>query len=414
MAKIKGLKCRECKKEYPAEPLHVCEFCFGPLEVNYNYDEIRKMISRETITQGPKSLWRYAALLPVEGPPTVGLHGGLTPMVKANNLARVLGLEELYLKNDTVNHPTLSFKDRVVAVALTRAKEFGFDTVACASTGNLANSVSSHAAQAGLKCYVFIPSDLEAGKILGNLIFKPQVVAVDGNYDDVNRLCSEIASEYAWAFVNINIRPYYAEGSKTLAYETVEQLGWQSPDHVVVPIASGSLLTKIWKGLKEFEQLGLIPSVKTRVNGAQAEGCSPVAEAFKAKRDFIKPVKPQTIAKSLAIGNPADGFYALKTAKETGGSIETATDPEIVEGIMLLAETEGIFAETAGGVTVAVLKKLVERGVIRKGDLTVAYITGNGLKTQEAVLQAVGSPVRIQPSLSSFEETFQNIKRRNA
>jgi threonine synthase len=414
MAKIKGLKCRECKKEYPAEPLHVCEFCFGPLEVNYNYDEIRGMISRETIAQGPKSLWRYAPLLPVEGPPTVGLHGGFTPMVRANNLARVLGLDALYLKNDTVNHPTLSFKDRVVAVALTRAKEFGFDTVACASTGNLANSVSSHAAQAGLKCYVFIPSDLEAGKVLGNLIYKPRVVAVEGNYDDVNRLCSEIASEYAWAFVNINIRPYYAEGSKTLAYETVEQLGWQSPDHVVVPIASGSLLTKIWKGLKEFEQLGLIPPVKTRVNGAQAEGCSPVAEAFKAKRDFIKPVKPQTIAKSLAIGNPADGFYALKTAKETGGSIEAATDPEIVEGITLLAETEGIFAETAGGVTVAVLKKLVERGVIRKGDLTVAYITGNGLKTQEAVLEAVGSPVRIQPSLSSFEETFQNIKRRNA
>jgi threonine synthase len=326
----------------------------------------------------------------------------------------VLGLDALYLKNDTVNHPTLSFKDRVVAVALTRAKEFGFDTVACASTGNLANSVSSHAAQAGLKCYVFIPSDLEAGKVLGNLIYKPRVVAVEGNYDDVNRLCSEIASEYAWAFVNINIRPYYAEGSKTLAYETVEQLGWQSPDHVVVPIASGSLLTKIWKGLKEFEQLGLIPPVKTRVNGAQAEGCSPVAEAFKAKRDFIKPVKPQTIAKSLAIGNPADGFYALKTAKETGGLIEAATDPEIVEGITLLAETEGIFAETAGGVTVAVLKKLVEGGVIRKGDLTVAYITGNGLKTQEAVLEAVGSPVRIQPSLSSFEETFQNIKRRNA
>jgi threonine synthase len=414
MAKIKGLKCRECRKEYPAEPLHVCEFCFGPLEVNYNYDAIRGMISRETIAQGPKSLWRYAALLPVEGPPTVGLHGGFTPMVRADNLARALGLDALYLKNDTVNHPTLSFKDRVVAVALTRAKEFGFDTVACASTGNLANSVSSHAAQAGLKCYVFIPSDLEAGKILGNLIYKPRVVAVEGNYDDVNRLCSEIASEYAWAFVNINIRPYYAEGSKTLAYETVEQLGWQSPDHVVVPIASGSLLTKIWKGLKEFEQLGLIPPVRTRVNGAQAEGCSPVAEAFKAKRDFIKPVKPQTIAKSLAIGNPADGYYALKTAKETGGSIEAATDPEIVQGITLLAETEGIFAETAGGVTVAVLKKLVEQGVIRRGDLTVAYITGNGLKTQEAVLQAVGSPVRIQPSLASFEDTFKNIKRRNA
>ncbi|MBI3609306.1 MAG: threonine synthase [Nitrospirae bacterium] len=413
MAKIKGLKCRECKKEYPAEPLHVCEFCFGPLEVNYNYNEIREALSRDTITQGPKSLWRYAALLPVEGPPTVGLHGGLTPMVKADRLARALGLDALYLKNDTVNHPTLSFKDRVVAVALTRAKELGFDTVACASTGNLANSVSAHAAQAGLNCYVFIPSDLEAAKILGNLIYKPRVVAVEGNYDDVNRLCSEIASEYSWAFVNINIRPYYAEGSKTLAYETAEQLGWRSPDHVVVPIASGSLLTKIWKGLKEFEQLELIPHVKTRVSGAQAEGCSPVAEAFKVKRDFIKPVKPKTIAKSLAIGNPADGYYALKTVKETGGSIETADDPEIVDGITLLAETEGIFAETAGGVTVAVLKKLVQQGKIRKGDVTVAYITGHGLKTQEAVMQAVGEPVRIQPSLTSFEQTVKNLKRRN-
>jgi len=414
MAKIKGLKCRECKKEYPAEPLHVCEFCFGPLEVNYNYDEIRQVLSRDAISQGPKSLWRYASLLPVEGPPTVGLHGGLTPMVKADRLARVLGLDALYLKNDTVNHPTLSFKDRVVAVALTRAKELGFDTVACASTGNLANSVSAHAAQAGLKCYVFIPSDLEAAKILGNLIYKPTVVAVEGNYDDVNRLCSEIASEYSWAFVNINIRPYYAEGSKTLAYETAEQLGWRSPDHVVVPIASGSLLTKIWKGLKEFEMLDLIPAVRTRVSGAQAEGCSPVAEAFKAKRDFIKPVKPKTIAKSLAIGNPADGYYALKTAQETGGTIESATDPEIVEGITLLAETEGIFAETAGGVTIAVLKKLAAQGKIRKGDLTVAYITGHGLKTQEAVLQAVGEPVRIQPNLTSFEEKIQNTKRREA
>jgi threonine synthase len=413
MAKIKGLKCRECRKEYPAKPLHVCEFCFGPLEVDYNYDEIRGMISREGIAQGPKSLWRYAALLPVEGPPTVGLHGGFTPMVRARNLARALGLEALYLKNDTVNHPTLSFKDRVVAVALTRAKELGFDTVACASTGNLANSVSAHAAQAGLKCYVFIPSDLEAAKILGNLIYKPRVIAVEGNYDDVNRLCSEIASEYAWAFVNINIRPYYAEGSKTLAYETAEQLGWRSPDHVVVPIASGSLLTKIWKGLKEFDHLGLIPPVKTRVSGAQAEGCSPVAEAFKMKRDFIKPVKPKTIAKSLAIGNPADGYYALKTVKETGGSVEVATDAEIVDGITLLAETEGIFAETAGGVTVAVLKKLVEQRIIRKGDVAVAYITGHGLKTQEAVMQAVGEPVRIQPNLGSFEQTIQDIQRRS-
>jgi len=407
MAKIQGLKCRECKKTYPPEPLHVCEFCFGPLEVSYNYDEIKTKISREKIAQGPQSLWRYWDLLPVENPPTVGLHAGLTPLVQSNNLARVLGLKKLYLKNDTVNHPTLSFKDRVVAVALTRAKEFGFDTVACASTGNLANAVSAQAASAGLACYVFIPSDLESAKVLGNLIYKPHVVAVDGNYDDVNRLCSEIASEYPWAFVNINIRPYYAEGSKTLAYETAEQLGWRSPDHVVVPIASGSLLTKIWKGLKEFEALGLLPSVQTRVSGAQAEGCSPVAEAFKAKRDFIKPVKPNTIAKSLAIGNPADGYYALRTVRDTDGLIESATDEEIVEGITLLAETEGIFAETAGGVTVAVLKKLIRQGVIRPDDLTVAYITGHGLKTQEAVQDAVGKPTRIQPTLASFEETLK-------
>lgn len=404
MAKIKGLICRECKKEYPAEPLHVCEFCFGPLEVNYNYEEIKKSISREKISKGPASLWRYIDLLPVEEEGTVGLYSGFTPMVQAKNLGAAIGLDELYLKNDTVNHPTLSFKDRVVAVALTRAKEFGFDTVACASTGNLANAVSAQAAQARLKCYVFIPSDLEAAKILGNLIYRPTVVAVDGNYDDVNRLCSEIASEYNWAFVNINIRPYYAEGSKTLAYETAEQLGWRSPDHVVVPIASGSLLTKIWKGLKEMEMLGLVDNVKTVVNGAQPEGCSPVASAFKEKRDFIKPVKPKTIAKSLAIGNPADGYYALKTVKETGGAIEMVTDREIVEGIKLLAETEGIFAETAGGVTVAVLRKLAKQGLIRKGGLTVAYITGHGLKTQEAVADAVDLPVRIAPNLASFEK----------
>ncbi len=406
MAKVKGLICRECKKEYPAEPLHVCEFCFGPLEVNYNYEEIKKTISRDKISNGPPSLWRYIDLLPVAGEGSVGLYSGFTPMVQARNLGAAIGLDELYLKNDTVNHPTLSFKDRVVAVALTRAKEFGFDTVACASTGNLANAVSAQAAQARLNCFVFIPSDLEAAKILGNLIYKPTVVAVDGNYDDVNRLCSEIASEYNWAFVNINIRPYYAEGSKTLAYETAEQLGWRSPDHVVVPIASGSLLTKIWKGLKEMEMLGLIDNVKTVVNGAQPEGCSPVASAFKEKRDFIKPVKPKTIAKSLAIGNPADGYYALKTVKETGGAIEMVTDQEIVEGIKLLAETEGIFAETAGGVTVAVLRKLAKQGLIRKGGLTVAYITGHGLKTQEAVADSVDIPVRIEPNLTSFEKNL--------
>jgi threonine synthase len=279
--------------------------------------------------------------------------------------------------------------------------------VACASTGNLANSVSAHAAQAGLRCFVFIPSDLETGKVLGNLIYHPTVVAVEGNYDDVNRLCSEIAGEYRWAFVNINIRPYYAEGSKTLAFETAEQLGWRAPDQVVVPIASGSLLTKIWKGLKEFERVGLISGVNTKVNGAQATGCSPVATAFAEGRDFIKPVKPKTLAKSLAIGNPADGFYAVKTARETGGIITSVTDDEIVEGIHLLARTEGVFAETAGGVTIGVLKKLVEQGAIGRRDVTVAYITGNGLKTQEAVAGTLGEAVYIEPSLEKFQRRFR-------
>lgn len=407
MAKIKGLKCRECGKTYPAEPLHVCEFCFGPLEVDYNYDEIKKVISRKTIESGPKSLWRYIDLLPIEGKATVGLHAGLTPMIEARNLGKVIGLERLYLKNDTVNHPTLSFKDRVVSVALTKAREFGFDTVACASTGNLANSVAAHAAEAGFKCYVFIPGDLESSKVLGSLIYQPTVVAVNGNYDDVNRLCSEIAGEHRWAFVNINIRPYYAEGSKTLAYETVEQLEWETPDQVVVPVASGSLLTKIWKGFKEFYDLGLISSVRTKVNGAQAEGCSPVVRAFREDADFIRPMKPKTIAKSLAIGNPADGYYALMAVKESSGALEAVSDDEIVEGIKLLAQTEGIFAETAGGVTIAVLKKLVEKGAIKKGESTVAYITGHGLKTQEAVMGALSEPVRIEATLASFEKTLK-------
>ncbi len=407
MDKIKGLFCKECKKPYPAEAIHVCEFCFGPLEVAYNYEVIQKNISKEKIMQGPLSLWRYADLLPVESQPTVGLNTGFTPFVHAKNLGKQLGLDYLYLKNDSVNAPTLSFKDRVVAVALTRARELGFDTVACASTGNLANSVSANAAEANFKCFVFIPADLEAGKILGNLVYKPNVVAVEGTYDDVNRLCSEIAGEYPWAFVNINVRPYYSEGSKTLAFETAEALGWQAPDHVVVPIASGSLLTKIYKGFHEFERLNLIPSVTTQIHGAQAEGCSPVATAFKKKKDFIQPVKPDTIAKSLAIGNPADGFYAIKIAQETGGLIESVSDTEIIEGIKLLAENEGIFTETAGGVTIAVLKKLANQGVFQKNKSVVAYITGNGLKTQEAIAPAVGAPWHIQPNLKSFQNTLQ-------
>ena len=332
------------------------------MEVKYNYDEIKQHVTRESIQAGPPSLWRYIDLLPVEGQPTVGTHAGFTPLVRAKNLGAHLGIDELYIKNDCVNHPTLSFKDRVVAVALTRAREMGYETAACASTGNLANSVAAHAAQAGMQCYVFIPGDLEAAKVLGNLIYRPKVVEIEGTYDDVNRLCSEIAGERQWAFVNVNIRPYYAEGSKTLAYETVEQLGWRIPDQVVVPMASGSLLTKIWKGLNEFHKIGLIGPISTKINGAQAEGCSPIATAFKDGKDFFKPVKPKTIAKSLAIGNPADGYYALKTVAESHGAMDSVTDDEVVEGIKLLAQTEGIFAETAGGVTIGVLQKLAKQG----------------------------------------------------
>ena len=406
MAKMKTLICRECGKEYPTEALHVCDLCFGPLEVKYNYDEIKETMSRASIEAGPKSLWRYKELLPIEGSPTIGLHAGMTPLVHAKNLGAFLGLDELYIKNDCVNQPTLSFKDRVVAVALTRARELGYETAACASTGNLANSVAAHAAQAGMQCYVFIPGDLEAAKVLGNLIYRPKVVEIEGNYDDVNRLCSEIAGERRWAFVNVNIRPYYAEGSKTLAFEVAEQLGWRAPDQVVVPMASGSLLTKIWKGLNEFKKIGLLKDVSTKVNGAQAEGCSPIATAYKDGRDFFKPVKPNTIAKSLAIGNPADGYYALKTVAESRGAMDAVTDDEVIEGIKLLAQTEGIFAETAGGVTIGTLRKLVKQGAIKKHDVTVAYITGNGLKTQEAVVDSVGRPFRIPPSLVKFEQMF--------
>ncbi|MFN3265019.1 MAG: threonine synthase, partial [Aquificaceae bacterium] len=402
-AKVLGLKCRECGREYSIEPMHVCEFCFGPLEVVYDYDEIKGKISRESIEKGPKSLWRYIDLLPVEKP-RVGLSAGFTPLRKAENLGRMLGLENLYIKDDSVNHPTLSFKDRVVSVAISKAMEFGFDTAACASTGNLANSVASHSAQAGLNCFVFIPANLESQKIYGSLVFAPTVVAVEGTYDDVNRLCSEIASELQWAFVNINIRPFYAEGSKTLAFEVVEQLGWKAPDAVVAPAASGSLVTKIWKGLKELLKVGLIEELRTRVYGAQAEGCSPIASAWKEGRDYIIPVRPNTIAKSIAIGNPADGIYALQVTRESGGDWETATDEEIIDGIKLLAETEGIFTETAGGTTIAVLKKLAQRGAFRRDEVVVAYITGNGYKTMEVLDNHLKETIHIKPSLADFKE----------
>ncbi|KGF72867.1 threonine synthase [Neosynechococcus sphagnicola sy1] len=409
-ATFTGLKCKECGAEYEPKAIHVCELCFGPLEVAYDYNALRRMVSRESIQAGPHSIWRYRPFLPVETDQPIDVGTGLTPLVQAHRLARRLGLKKLWIKNDAVNMPTLSFKDRVVSVALTRARELGFSTVSCASTGNLANSTAAIAAHAGLDCCVFIPSDLEAGKVLGTLIYSPTVMAVHGNYDQVNRLCSEVANTHGWGFVNINLRPYYSEGSKTLGYEVAEQLGWQLPDHIVAPLASGSLFTKIYKGFQEFIQVGLVEDKPVRFSGAQAEGCSPIAQAYREGRDFIVPVKPNTIAKSIAIGNPADGVYAVEIAQKTNGSIESVTDAEIIEGIKLLAETEGIFTETAGGTTIAVLKKLVEAGKIDPEETTVAYITGNGLKTQEAIQGYIGEPLTIEPKLDSFERALERSR----
>src|SRR3989344_5402190 len=351
MSFMKGLKCRECGREYPKEALFVCEYCFGSLEVTYDYEKIGRHLTRQEIESRPKNLWRYRELLPIEGKPSDGLNSGFTPLVRAHNLAKELGVEELYLKDDSVCHPTLSFKDRVVSIALSRAKELGFHIVGCASTGNLANSVASHAAASRLKSYIFIPADLEMGKVIGTLIYHPNLIAVEGNYDEVNRLCSEVAAKYKWAFVNVNIRPYYAEGSKTYGYEIAEQLGWRTPKHIVVPCAGGSLITKIYKGLKEFYKLGLIDAPKTKFYAAQATGCCPIITAVKENSEIIKPVKPNTIAKSLAIGNPADGIYATKTVLDSGGTAAAPTDEEIIEAMKLLAETEGGVTETAGGVT---------------------------------------------------------------
>ncbi len=407
MSYVKGLKCRECGRQYPKEPLYVCEYCFGPLEVDYDYEKIKKKLTKAEVESRPKNIWRYKELMPIDKEPVVGLDTGFTPLVRATNLEKVLGVKELYIKDDSVNHPTLSFKDRVVAVALSKAKEFGFNTVACASTGNLANSVSAQAAIANLKRYIFIPADLELGKVVATLIYNPTLVAVEGNYDQVNRLCSEIGTKYKWAFVNINIRPYYAEGSKTYGYEIAEQLGWKSPKHIVVPCAGGSLITKIWKGLKELKTIGLIDKVDSRIYAAQAKGCAPIITAIKENSDIIKPIKPNTIAKSLAIGNPADGIYAASTVKESSGNAEDVTDDEIVEAIKLLASTEGIFTETAGGVTLGVTKKLIEQGKIPKDESIVVCITGNGLKTQEAVVEKIGKPIKIKPNIASFEESVK-------
>jgi threonine synthase len=409
-SKIKALQCKECEHQYPAKAIHVCEFCFGPLEVVYDYDAIKTRMTRASIEKGPHSLWRYWDLLPVETHDVITIQEGMTPFWHAKNLGAALGLKNLYIKNDSVN-PTFSFKDRVVSTALTRSRELGFDTVACASTGNLACAVAAYGAKANLRAFVFIPADLEPSKVVGAGIYGPTIVGIKGNYDDVNRLCAEVADMFKWAFVNVNMRPYYSEGSKTLGFEVAEQLGWRAPDHCVVPMASGSLLTKIYKGLQEFTQLGLIAPHKTRMSGAQAEGCSPIVTAYREKSDIIKPVKPHTIAKSLAIGNPADGPYALKIIEKTGGAAESVADPEIVDGIFLLAKTEGVYTETAGGVTVAALKKLAASGKIRSDEVTVAYITGNGYKTQEAVVEKVTKPFIIEPSIDQFREIYDQISK---
>ncbi|MBI5949255.1 MAG: threonine synthase [Chloroflexi bacterium] len=400
-----NLRCRECHREYPLTATHVCEFCFGPVEVTYDYDGIRKTVTRERIAAGPASLWRYKDFLPCGAATAIDIGAGFTPLIHAKNLGRALGLPNLYIKNDTVN-PTWSFKDRVVAVASSRARELGYEKLACASTGNLANSVSAHAAAGGMEAVVFIPNDLEAGKVVGSSIYGPTLVKVRGNYDAVNRLCAELAGSYNWGFVNVNVRPYYSEGSKTLGFEVAEQLGWRAPDHCVVPIASGSLFVKIRKGFDELAKAGLIDAPKTRMSGAQATGCSPVATAWSEGSMNFRPQRPNTIAKSLAIGNPADGYYSLVQLRDTNGACAMVTDEEIVAGMKLLAETEGIFAETAGGVTVASVKQLAEQGRIDPGELTVAFITGAGFKTLEAVTGALKTPLEVDATVESFEAAY--------
>ena len=403
MVFAESLICRECSRTYELAPAYFCEWCFGPLDVLYDYEAVAESISREKIAKGPPTLWRYSDLLPVEASAATDLGAGFTPLVRADRLAEVLGLGEVWVKNDTLN-PTNSFKDRPVTVAVTKAIEFGIKTVACASTGNLANAVAAHAARAGLDSYVFVPHDIERSKIVATAALG-RVVAVQGNYDDVNRLCVQLTEEYPWGIVNVNLRPYYAEGSKTLAFETAEQLGWELPDHVVVPVASGALLTKIAKGFDELIQVGLVDSAEVRISGAQAEGCSPVATAFEEGSDDVRPQKPDTIAKSLAIGDPADGYYALREVRRSGGAIAAVTEDEIVEAIHLLARTEGILTEPAGGVTVATLAKLARDGRVTDSERVVIYITGHGLKALEVI--ATDDPVPIPATVDGFRAEFE-------
>lgn len=400
---VLGLRCRLCGKLYPAGPTNFCTEDFGPLEVAYDYAKVR--LDRPRIESRPRCMWRYRELLPLDGEPSVGPQVGGTPLVRADRLAEALGVKKLWIKNDAVNFPTLSFKDRVVAVALSKAREFGLRTVGCASTGNLANSVAAQSAAAGMESIILVPADLERAKVFGSALYGARVVACAGTYDEVNRLCTQIALKYGWGFVNVNLRPYYAEGSKTLGFEIAEDLGWRFPQHVVAPMAGGSLIGKIHKAFSELSLLGIVNNpLITRMHGAQASGCNPIAECVKSGRERPKPIrKPQTVCKSLAIGDPADGFFAAKLIRDTGGRADDVTDDELIEGMLLLARTEGIFAETAGGVTVAVARKLIEYGAIPRDEEIVLCITGNGLKTQEAAFEAVEQPAVIKPTLTEFE-----------
>lgn len=408
---VRGLKCRLCGKSYGREPLNFCTEDFGPLEVDYDYQGIGEVMSRAKIELRPWTMWRYRELLPIDGEPTVGAQVGGTPLVQANRLAEALGVDNLWLKNDAVNFPTLSFKDRVVSVALSKAKEFGFKTVGCASTGNLANSVAANAAAAGLESYIFVPADLEPTKILGTTIYGAKVIGVTGTYDQVNRLCTQVAFKYGWGFVNINLRPFYAEGSKSVGFEIAEQLGWRVPQHVVVPMAGGSLIGKVQKAFQELARIGLIGNPACKIYGAQPLGCNPISAAVKNGWETHRPVrKPNTIAKSLAIGDPADGYFAAKVIRESGGWAEDVSDEEIAEAMALLGRTEGIFAETAGGVTVAVARKLIEQGRIPRDEEIVLCITGNGLKTQDAVAAYLEKPMIIKPSLEEFEPIVEGYR----
>ena len=405
MKHVAGLTCHLCGAAYPPEALWVCSSCLGPLEVSYDYASVKAVISREVIESRPRNLWRYRELLPVEEPKT-GFNSGYTTLVRATPLAKELGVAELYIKDDSVNHPTFSYKDRVVSVAATRAVELGFQVFGCASTGNLAGSVSAHAARLGLPCYVFIPNDLEPNKVLGASIYDPHVVAVEGNYDDVNRLCTQIADRYGWGFANINLRSYYAEGAKTMGFEIAEQLGWRFPDHIVSPVAGGTLMPRIYKGLREFKEVGLVDGQLPKIHAAQPEGSAPVIRALDAGLDFPDPVKPNTIAKSLAIGNPADGFQVVKVVKETGGSGAMVNDDAILDAVQLLARTEGIFTEPAGGTTLAATRALIKRGAIKPNESVVVCITGNGYKTAEVMLNRVAKPTQIGRSFADFEKAI--------